>query len=145
EIEDLSDEARRHHRNQLGRLADELSETDAEDDPLSHALLGYTLSADLTEEETAVLVWPVDPYLGIHSEVLRYAAQLRALEPSHARGRAERYARVPTLPAQAMARHLRHVDDRITPAVVSTERITDQINGYLYSTLDNAPFISLHL
>lgn len=145
EIEDLSEDARHRHARALRSLAKEVAAADGNDDPISHTLLDYMISADLTEAETQVILWPIDPNIGIHSETLRFAAQTKALEPGHARSLARRYGRIPTMLAQALERHRRLASRGLTPAAVSVERSIDQVETYLGSPLESDPFIGIGL
>lgn len=145
EIEDPSEAARDRFARELRSLSREVAAADPSDDPVSHGLLDYMISADLAEAETHVLVWPVDPNIGIHSETLRYAAQTKALEPEHARALARRYGRIPTMLAQALERHRRQAAGGMTPAEVAVSRTIDQIDAYLGSTMETDPFIGLSL
>lgn len=144
-IEDPSDGARADHISALRSLRDELDGAGSEGDPITRPLLAAAVSADLAEQETEVLVWPVDPNIGIHSETLRYAAQIRALEPAHAEALADRYRQIPHMLDQALARHRRQVGDGRPPARVSVHRVIDQLDAYLASDREEDPFVNLHL
>lgn len=145
QIEDLSDEGRGHHRSRLLQLLAEVEACDPGGDPTTRDLLAYTISADLVEEETEVLVAPVDPNIGIHSENLRVTGQTRALEPWHAEALAERFAQVPRLLEQAMVRHRRQAADGLTPAAASVRRVVHQLDKYLASELSTDPYAGLAL
>ena len=118
---------------------------DPSDDPVTQSLLASVLSADLTEHETEVLVGPVDPYLGPHSETLRSAAQTSALTPEHARDLGLRYRKIPEMLRQATARHRRLTEEGKPPASASVGRVLHQLDAYLASDLDSDPFTGLQL
>lgn len=145
EIEDLSDEARNAFTSRLRGLLAEVEATPADENPVTRALLAAVIRADLVEEETEVLVWPVDPNIGIHSKTLRFAAQTRALEPGHGEALTERYAQIPRMLDQALGRHRRQVKRGLTPAAASVQRAIDQIEAYLASELAEDAFVNLSL
>lgn len=145
EIEDLSDSSRRDHVSRLRTLHIRVEETAPDEDPITHALLLSVIEADLVEEETEILIGPVDPYLGPHSEQLRMAAQTRALEPAHAQALARRYRQIPRLLDQASARHLRLASDGRPPAAATVRRVIDQIDAYLAGPVSEDAFVRLQL
>jgi uncharacterized protein (DUF885 family) len=145
EIEDLSDSARDDHARRLRDLHDRVEATAPEEDPITHALLLSVIEADLVEEETEILVGPVDPYLGPHSEQLRSVAQARALEPDHAEALAQRYRQIPTLLDQALNRNLRLTAEGRPPAAAVVRRVIDQIDAYLAGPVVDDVFVRLQL
>lgn len=143
-IDDLSDLAISDHVDFLRRLRGEAAHTEATDDA-TRTLLLAAIEADLAEYETEILIAPVDPYLGVHSRMLRNAAQIKALEPGHALALRQRYEQLPRLLEQAAARHLRLAGEGKTPVRTGLGRAVDQIDAYLESSIESDPFVGLAL
>lgn len=144
-VDDLSDSAIADRIRTLRALRAQARKVEAGGDSITRGLLLAMVDADLTEYETEILVAPVDPYLGVHSSMVRRAAQTKALEPSHALALRQRYDQVPRLLEQALARHRRLVAEDRAPVVTSVRRVLDQIDAYLSSDLRSDPFVGLNL
>lgn len=144
-IDDFTDEFRHTHTATLRRILSEVEATDPSHDLITRSLLVTVVGADLAEHETEILIGPVDPYLGPHSETLRSVAQTSALIPDHARDLMLRYRQIPWMLEQALHRQRRLLDEGRPPAAASVHRVLHQLDAYVASPIDTDPFVGLQL
>lgn len=84
-----------------------------------------------------------DQMEGVHADLLTMAGQLRAPEPEHAAMAVTRIAALGRMLDQAVVRFRDGLAAGRTPARITIERSLRQIDGYLSSSLDDDPFVTL--
>jgi uncharacterized protein (DUF885 family) len=146
-IEDLSAEAEDARRalwtDQLARVdAIDTAQLDATD-RVTHRLLRGELAQTIEGLALRLTELASDQMDGVHAGLLTAAPEVDAPTPESAAALVERHRQIGTLFDQAVERFRAGLAAGRTPARIVVERSLNQLDGYLGSSLDGDPFVTL--
>lgn len=114
-------------------------------DKITHALLLHQCRSLREQVESPFRRAAVDPFLGPHTRLLSDTRQNTVSDMSQAEALLGRYSKIPEFLATALEVHKTSAINGQTPALAATNRVLEQVEGYLVSNLDEDPFLALRL
>ncbi|HKJ57374.1 MAG TPA: DUF885 domain-containing protein, partial [Nitriliruptoraceae bacterium] len=88
-------------------------------------------------------IGPIDPFLGVHSQLLTAASQISAITADQADMLLARHAQVPRLFDEVAHHNRDRLARGLPPVAVNVERVIGQITDYLATDLDDDPFVAI--
>ncbi len=113
------------------------------DDLLTRDLLVHEAIEQLAALSVEVQVGAIDPFLGVHSDLLQMASQTGAATAEQAEMLLGRYAQVPRLFDEVAEHNRDRLGRDLTPVAINVDRVIGQVEGYLGSDLDDDPFVAI--
>ena len=89
------------------------------------------------------MIGAIDPYLGPHTRILSDTRQNTVNNDEQAEAILRRYEAIPDYLQSAMRLHNENASKGMTPAMASVERVLDQLDRYLSSSLEDDAFLAL--
>jgi uncharacterized protein (DUF885 family) len=145
QLERLDPQSLEDVRAGLVATADEAERLELDDagDRLTRELLVHEARTGIAHLDIEIETGAIDPFLGLHGELLSCAAQTGAATPEQAEQLLARYAQVPRLFDEVAALNRDRLGRGLTPAAICVERVMGQIEGYLAGPVDDDPFVSI--
>lgn len=144
DLEDVSEEAERAHRDRLAALRREAAAVDPGTLPpasrVTRSLLLHQLDTGIESADLRLVELASDQMLGPHAELLMVAPQLTYPEPEHAEAALGRYEQVPRLLDQALDRFRAGLRAGRTPAACVVARSVNSLSQYLATDVADDPF-----
>jgi uncharacterized protein (DUF885 family) len=112
-----------------------------EADRLTRDLLVHEAEEGVTHLDLEIETGSIDPFLGVHADLLQSAVQTVADTPEQADAFLRRHGEVPRLLEEVAALNRDRLARGLTPAALSVRRVLGQLEGYLASGLDDDPFV----
>ena len=145
QLERLDPDTVARRRADLVATADEaerLELTDA-DDRLTRDLLVHEARTSVAHLDVEIDTGAIDPFLGVHSDLLSCAAQTAAATAEQAEQLLDRYAQLPRLFDEVAELNRERLGRGLTPAAICVQRVIGQLEGYLAGPVDSDPFASI--
>jgi uncharacterized protein (DUF885 family) len=109
---------------------------------LTRDLLVDEARRQVVGHDTDLLESPVDPYLGMHSQLLQAAMQTTVTTPEQAEMLLDRYAATPAMFEEVATLNRERTAAGRTPAATSVRRVIAQVEGHLASDVDDDPMLA---
>ena len=146
-IEDLSVEAEDALRATWTDLLAQVDAIETGDlhrgDRVTHSLLRGELAQNIEGLALRLSELSSDQMDGVHAGLLTLAPQVDAPTPASAAALVQRHRQIGTLLDQALERFRAGLAAGRTPARIVIDRSLNQLDGYLASSLDDDPFVTL--
>lgn len=120
-------------------------EPDTSDDRLTRDLLVHEATEQVAMLDLEIQTGAIDPFLGVHSDLLQIAAQTNVATTEHANMLLARYAQVPRLFDEVAAHNRSRLGRGLTPAAICVQRVINQVESYLATSLNDDPFIAINV
>lgn len=118
-------------------------EPDDPSDQLTRDLLVHEATEHLTGLDLEIQIGAIDPFLGVHTDLVQGASQIGAATPDQAEMLLARYAQVPRLFDEVADHNRDRIARDLTPVAINVERVIGQVESYLASDLDDDPFVAI--
>lgn len=144
-LDDASLAAQRTQFADITAAARAISDDDlaGPDDRLTRDLLVHEATEQVTMLDLDIQTAPVDPFLGVHTDIIQAASQVSAQTAEQAEMLLERYARVPRLFDEAADRNRERLAAGVTPAAINVQRVVGQLSDHLATSLDDDPIVNI--
>ncbi len=141
-LDEATLQARRDQLDETIAAARDLTVDDPADQ-LTRDLLVHEAGEQRLGLDIDIQIGPIDPFLGMHSELLSAASQIGATTPDQADMLLARHAQVPRLFAEVADHNRDRLARGLAPAAINVERVMAQVADYLASDLDDDPFVAI--
>ncbi len=147
QIEDLSRQAEDDAIAQLDRFAAAAAAVDpsglSADEAITRSVLLHETRTTADELRSRMAELAVDPFGGLHVQLLQIVGQFRLAEPEHAESLLVRWTKINGLMHQAVQRLKQGVARERTPYRSAVEKVIDQLATYLDSPIETDPFVTV--
>ncbi len=144
-LERLDPDSLQAERDRLVATSQAASRLDPDDpdDRLTRDLLVHEADMQVAMLDVEVQTGAIDPFLGVHADLMQAAAQSNAPTAEHADMLLARYAQVPRLFDEVADHNRDRLGRGLAPAAICVRRVIGQLEGYLASDLDDDPFLGI--